>query len=441
MVFKLLMASGIVFAGLGSPSAEESKTYWVVENTAPVRTQPKPQAPIKFNLRIGARIYAEKESEGWLYHKNHNSPEFSGWVQAASVIESEVDSAYIIRQIAQAKTFADSLRWCERMVAFKPGNKAYLKALQKGYTAAGDTARAAHYGRELRGANPVYLAQYDGEALRVIGSIDSMGNFLTLLWRETPDRSGDSEPPKYTPVDDTSKAIRKKALGLRPALAAMDWRKMGDHSWPGFQVDPFIWSSDKFKGAYEDLEGTATFGLTLGFGRDQYGLVRKEQVFATKPMYEVPVSGIRRATVSDSLAWYGKKLAGAAFDTVGMNDIHFESLDEYGFVDIRVGGVVGNRHGRGEARGIFDKGRNLVWPPEYTTGDDLHKDELVLKPAPRWFRFGPDAGSPAFIILPFTTNYAPPDFHEGNGSFGYHLLRVSKSGFQSFIIRSDYAGD
>jgi hypothetical protein len=46
-------------------------------------------------------------------------------VPASMVSENEVNKDTILQGIKRAKTFPDSLKWCERMIAFDPEDKSY----------------------------------------------------------------------------------------------------------------------------------------------------------------------------------------------------------------------------------------------------------------------------------------------------------------------------
>lgn len=425
-----------MFCALGGPlRAEEPKPYWVLADTAVIRSQAKSQAPVLGCLPTGTAFASAKRSGDWVYVDSANEQAVRGWVHVSAVSESEVNEAFILAGISRSKTFADTLQWTERLVSLLPTHKAYLKALQKGYIASGDTARASGCGRRLRGTDPIYLARYDGLDLLVIGWIDSTGEFRNLLWKETVHEDGTPND-----VDDSSKAIRKKALALRTSLAAMEWfGEQGRYRRDFFHTPRPVPPDKRLEGYISDVEGTATFGISLGSSKAIFARTREDALFATRPYSAVPLAGITRPSEIDSLPWFRTQLVGTAFDTTGMARIDFAKVGEYGFLDISMGGISRYRRERREARGIFDARRNRVWPPEYAGGIDDREIGDFPRAVPRWFRFGPDASHPAFIVLPFSTT-TPPDFTSEMGNYGYHLLRIGKSGFKYFVVRSDYGG-
>ncbi len=437
MRIKTFLFSGL-FLALGSPfSAEVAKPFWISADAALIRSQPKPQAPVLGCLPTGTAFATGKKLGEWLYLDSLNRQAVGGWVHLSMVSDTEVNEGFLLRGLSQSKTFADTLRWCERLVSLLPKNKAYMKALQKGYMALGDTAKAAHYGRRIRGTDPVYLARYDGKDLLVIGAIDSTGEFQNLLWDETPE----GESRRYAPLDDSSKAIKKKALGLRTSLAAMEWygEENPENRGKLFHTPKTVPRENERDEYTSDVNGTITFGISLVSSADVYLRTEQEVLFATKPIFTVPMKGITLPSEFDSLAWFKKQLVGKAFDTTGVAQIHFARIGEYGYVDIGMSGIVPSRYYKREQRGIFDNKRKLVWPPEYTGGNEMERNLAYPKAVPRWIRFGTDASFPAFIVLPFSTN-APPNFEERMGNYGYHLLRISRTGFKFFVVRSNYAG-
>jgi hypothetical protein len=439
MNFKALLISGLCIA-LGSPiSAENARQFWVLADVASVLSQPKHQAPISGCLPTGTAFTAGKKSGDWLYVDSVGGQAVRGWVHVSMVSETEVNEGFLLRGLSQSKTFADTLQWCERLVSLLPKNKAYMKALQKGYIVSGDTARAALYGRRIRGTEPIYLARYDGKDLLVIGAIDSTGEFRNLLWDETPK----GENRRYAPLNDSSKAIKKKALGLRTSLATMEWygEVNPDNRGEYFHSPKTVPTENERDGSdyISDVEGTTTCGISLGASADVYSRTHEKALFATRQFSAVPLKGITLPTEIDSLAWYKTQLVGKAFDSTGMAQINFANIGEYGYVDIAMSGIARYRDDRREQRGIFDHKRKRVWPPEYTGGIEYDRRLPYPKAVPRWIRFGTDASFPAFIVLPFST-VLPPEFNEEMGNFGYHLLRINRSGSKIFVVRSNYGG-
>lgn len=418
--------------------AEGKKQFWIVADVAPVRSQPNIKAGLVGNLRTGSSILGVKRSEDWIYVDSLyslRSLPLRGWIQANMVSETHVDSAYILEQLSRSKTFADTLKWCERLVSLLPMNQEYMKALQKGYTAMGDIAKAAYFGRQIRGTNPVYLAYRDGKDLLVIGSLDSTGGFHRLLWKENP-----TDPT--TPTDKAEQAIKKKAGKIIAHLSAMDWFPAGilpEFPEPAVHLAtiPKIVQSPEYRGVYEDPMGMKTYGISLGAFYDDFKQYGESMLFATRPSYAVPQSGMTRRSELDSLPWYQKQLVGNAFDSGGATKIEYRKLHEYGYVEVVISGIFSENLRIAEQRGIFDPRRKRVWPPERTTGSDYWLKPLDLKAAPRWFRFGVDSSFPALIVLPFSTNISPPEFEEHEGEFGYQLLEISRTGMKTFYVRSD----
>jgi hypothetical protein len=440
--------------------AENDKIYCIVADIANIRSQPKPDAKIIARLRIGNCFYAKKISGEWAFLDSVHNLAVNGWVNLSACVDNRVDPAFIDNQIKQAKTFADTIKWCERRVALTPDSKDFLKALQKGYTALGDSARAREIGRRLRGTDPTYIAQRWGKQIRLRGVIDSSSEFRTLEWKEC--CSENAVAAKWNIPEGSDKTQKKEALQIRLSLAAMAWFQ-GEDS-PLYFPAPIVVPTDAQKAQgkigdyYHDFDGAITFGISLGSAPEYMG-----EIFATKPVYFVRPTGLLAKSQFDSLTWFEKQLVGPAFDSGGMTDVHYGNIKEYGFVDVTVCGDMGLA-GRAQQRGIFNRKRECVWPPEGYTFIEAIFGPAKFKGAiceedenqslgteffdarsrgltTRWFRFGPDASFPAFTITPFSTHYSIPSFEESNGNFGLHLVRISKTGAKTFVIRSEYAGD
>jgi hypothetical protein len=367
-----------------------------------------------------------------------------GWLPATMISESRVDRVFLLKQIRQAKSTADSIPWLARIVSLQPESTAYLVALQKAYATTGDSAKAAHYGRELRGTNPIYLARHDGGDVLVFGVIDSAGGFRDLLWTEV---QGGEDDTKFAVSDSSSRAIKKRALALRDTFTSMAWYGCGGTAAPGSRISaqiPKVRPDTKKRGSFpKDVEGQATFGISLGASIDFHSNSWPEEViFATRPAFRVPVSGIKGSMEWDSLARYRKDLVGSHFDSSGIAELQYTALPEYGYVDIRMRGPAKTSYSVIEQRGIFDGRKRRVWPPEgQTTYDAALDDTGRIRSPMEWFRFGPDASYPAFIILPFSNHYQSPDFEEGEyGNSGYQLLRLDKRGLKAFTFRSISGG-
>lgn len=321
----------------------------------------------------------------------------------------------------------------------------YIEDLQSAYVANGDMAKANALGRRLRGTEEAYLARFEEDELLVIGAIDSNGEFQNLLWEST---QTDTDAGKRTETTDSAAIARKrKALDLRIPLTAKEWFSLGDISGTGWRFRTVRIS----KGLDIDVEGTGTFGLSFGSAVEAFKKTYGKTFFATKPTFDVSATGLRRKAEWDSLDWYKRKLVGKAFDSTGACAVEFRRLDEYGFVDISVSGGATpfwQSAGVWSQRGVFDRARKQVWPPENVGGNEgfaKYEDELVPRTPSRWFRFGNSAAYPAFIILPFSTDPPAnfrPDVEDGSrfGDYGFHLLRVKKNEFKFFTVRSSYAG-
>jgi hypothetical protein len=120
--------------------------------------------------------------------------------------------------------------------------------------------------------------------------------------------------------------------------------------------------------------------------------------------------------------------------------IEYRNLREYGYVDVSVSDAIPGGYRNASQRGVFDRDRKLVWPQAGKAGGSIDLDREHPQYEPQWFRFGPDAGFPAFILLPFNGNNGPPDYTGENGDYGYHLLKIDKKATKVFVVRSDYGG-
>lgn len=444
-IFALLCFLELTFALVVPSGAEDPKRYWILEAATPLRSQPKAQSEVKTQLRTGTGFYSSKQSADWVnMGVDHEKSALSGWVPSSMVSESEVDRSSLLKGLRQAKSTAESIPWLERILSMQPESTAYLEALQKAYATTGDTAKAAHCGRELRGTNPIYLARHDGGDVLVFGVIDSAGGFRNLLWSEV---QGGEDDTKFTVADSSSRAIKKRALALRDKFASMAWYGCGGTAAPGSRVwarIPKVAPDVKKRGSFpKDVEGRATFGISLGSSTDFHSNSWPEEViFATRPAFRVPVSGIKGSMEWDSLAWYRKDLVGSLFDSTGIAELQYTALPEYGYVDIRIRGPAKTSYSVIEQRGIFDGRKRRVWPPEgQTTYDAALDDTGRIRSPTEWFRFGPNASYPAFIILPFSNHYQAPDFEEGEyGNSGYQLLRLDNKGLKAFTLRSISGG-
>jgi hypothetical protein len=441
-----ILAICFVYSG----NAQEKKLNYIIADVANVRQKPVSDAAIIGRLRIGNCFIMKKTEKDWVYidtfNLNTGPVVMNGWIHESAITDQRVDSIFIDKQIHEAKTFADTIRWLERRIALVPNNKLYLSALQKGYIAQGDTTRAQETGRKLRRTDPTYIAQRQGNRILVRGMIDSSGEFHSLEWKQTPvseDKSG------WTVMDDSARATKKEALLLRVAFAGMLW--YGGNctdcpiQFPAPEVIPpasYNPNSPDFSGTgsehfYSDIEGTTFFSICLGPTPNYYN----STIYATKAIYPVPVSGFIKKAEIDSLVWYTKILTGSTFDSSGVSDFHCSKLKDYNFIDVAVrgwshSGIICQQ------RGIFNSKRDKVWPPEGHSFRDVgyydYNPEVLFT---EWFRFGPDATYPAFTITPVSTHFSFADFEEHNGYHGLHFISIGKFGTKITVVRSEYGGD
>jgi hypothetical protein len=433
---------------IGAQAEDSPWSHWVLADMAQVRKEPQSGSSAIGSLSTGTQLKVKAAKDDWLLIDSaHQTPHgnwtaIKGWIHKSLVADTLVDEASLLRGIAQAKTLSDSLKWTERLVALLPRQNKYLKALQSAYVTAGNKAKAEALGRQLRGTDETYLARYEGDELLVIGMIDSTGEFTQLLWK----KYGFGDDIENASTDSNSIA-RKTALNLKLSLTTRVWHALGEYS----ETTRRFQTIGISKGLDSDVEGTETYGLSLGGAVDVFKRTYGRSLFATKPLYDVPSIGVDRKAVWDSLVGYRKKLVGSAFDSTGVNGVEYRNLHEYGFLDITVsGGVRYEWYGTGvwSQRGLFDASRKLVWPPEYKGGNlgfAEYDDELVPRTPPHWFRFGNTPASPAYIILPFSTD--PPANFRGNvddysrfGEYGFHLIRLKKGEFKFYTVRSSNAG-
>lgn len=441
--FRLFALAFCIF--VNSQAEDAPKPYWVLADLAQIRKEPKAGASVLGTLTTGTQLQVNQVLPDWVYVDSTRDASIGGWVHKSLVTDTLVDQKFILKRIAGASDEKETLKWAERLAALLPHETNRLQTLQSRYAALGDTAKANLLGRRLRGTEEVYLARIEGEELLVIGVLDSNGGFQSLLWQAT---RSESDHGKFTqPLDSASHVRRKKALDMRISLTARKWYGWDDHESFGTRFH----TAGISQGLNFDVEDTGIFGISFGKAVDAFKRSYGRALFATKPFRTVPTMGLRRKADWDSLAGYRKKLVGKAFDSSGVQGVDFQSLDDYGFVDLTLRGTVlpGWRHpNQWSQRGIFDRSRKLVWPPEHVGGNEGFGDALAglfQKVPPRWFRFGENADSPAFIILPFSTD--PPanfrnDVEDGSrfGEYGIHLLRVKKDGFKFFLVHSSYAG-
>jgi hypothetical protein len=423
-------------------SSEESDVYYIQADVANVREKPAVDASVVARLKIGVSFSAQRVSGEWLYittinPRNRTDLSVNGWVNLSSCTKQPVNLQFIDQNIKAAKSFSDTLKWCERRVALEPENELYLQALQKGYIASSDTAKAAAIGRKLRKTEPIYFACYENGRILVKGVIDSSNTFRTLEWKQT--WNDEKKRWDVDKSDSLSCNVKREAIQLRLALAGLWWYYNGDNmiQFPSPRIFPQESSTvedfqtgSRGSAFYCDIEGTAVFSINLENSQEW----QKGVVFATRPMFQIKEEGLNRRTGLDSVFSFVRDLYGSNNnDSISITGMYYRHLPEYGIFDFTAMVKRGNWE-LPTLCGLFNRKWEKVWPPDEYSGTDGDRSRI-------WFRFGPDAHYPAFSVIPFTTMYLPNDFEEHNGNFGTHLVRVSKDGFQSFVMRSEYAGD
>jgi hypothetical protein len=368
-----------------------------------------------------------------------------------------VDPTYIIHQIFQAKTFTDTIKWCDRLIALTPVDSAFVASLQGNYPLRGDTAKAHLIAYKLRNNKLVYIARRQGKHVKLCGVIDSLNEFRTLEWKERLGENGE-----WIACENADSLTKHEALKAVQYLANVKWYSDRSSTLVRPKVLPTykelsrigvsnLYHSEEY---HYNIAETLLFGISFEDSIPESHL--QGNLFATKQFFFVPTSGLANKKEFDSLDWYKRKLVDTAFNTHGVTEIHFGNLKDYNYIDVTFCGNLVQHVDDGSfyrqlQRGIFNKNRQCIWPPE---GYIFRKAEL-RSPMPdsdvddaetigistNWFRFGQNATYPAFTITPFSTNYTMPNFESRNGDFGFQLIRISNTGSKIFTITSEYAGD
>lgn len=429
----------------GVAVSDEVKYYYVHSDVANIRNTPSRDGSIIARLRISTGFYSSRDSGEWIFvdsaQKNYSQLPIQGWINASSCTDKRVDSKYIERGLKESKTFSDTLMWCERMVALQPDNQLYLKALQKGYMAKGDTLRVADIGRKIRGKDPVYLAQVKDSLILLRGVIDSSGEFRSLEWSQV--YNSEKKRWEFDSNIDSGKIIKKEAQQIRLALAGLPWYQQFENYPNWIFPAPFIFPTESMVQTdatnpdyYMDISGYSTFAICLG--KIKPGTFTTEEIFTTRPTYRVKNQGLSKKTDYDSILDLVSEILSSPIDSIQIESLYFNKLPEYGFLDIALQCISLHEYKR-VFRGIFDGERTMVWPKLNEEGGYIYNsfNELFT----RWFRFGPDASFPAFTVAPFTSGYSIVSRESSNGNFGDHLIRIKKTETKISVIRSEYAGD
>lgn len=426
----------------------QAEYYYIQSDVANVRKTASKDGSIIARFRIADSFTSSKDSGEWIFVDSIDSKygykvPILGWINAASCTNQHVDASYIESGIKTAKTINDTIMWCERRVALEPANLQYLKALQKGYTAIGDTLRAADIGRKIRGTDPIYLAQVKDSLILLRGVIDSSGEFRSLEWMQV--YNSEKKRWEFDSNLEKDKIIKKEAQQLRLAMAGLPWYQQFSN-YPGWSFpQPFIFPTETMAltseqgriNFYMDISGYSTFAVCLG--KQQMDKRSSGEIFTTRPVYRVKQIGLSKRADYDSIAWFASKILLCPVDSIQIERLYYNRLPEYNFIDIAIQSTSLYDYVR-VFRGIFDSKRSMVWPANSKDGQNYVYDSYYELGSP-WFRFGPDTSFPAYTITPFTSNYSLISRDDQNGNFGDHLIRISKSGVKIFIVRSEYAGD
>jgi hypothetical protein len=118
---KILFIIGLVVIFICPSSSEKFTPYWILEAATPLRSQPKAQSEVKAHLRTGDEFYSSKRSGDWVYMGvDQENGALRGWLPATMISESRVDRVFLLKQIRQAKSTADSIPWLARIVSLQP---------------------------------------------------------------------------------------------------------------------------------------------------------------------------------------------------------------------------------------------------------------------------------------------------------------------------------
>lgn len=442
-------------------SNNKSRRY-IEASLANIREKPKAGSKILAQFPVGLDFMVTDSIGEWyamdsiLCSESSNGGFYlqkKGWIHKSIVSDSPVNGFTIKQGFLNASTLKDSILWTERWNELQ--NKSIYKlgatkedrlfiqklenlslpSLQSLYER--DTVyqeKVVLLDNKKRLKDRVYIAHTHFGQVRVIGFIDTIGEFTSLEFTSYKKR----ESITWHLYEKHFKTIE----GIQHSLINTKWYSLEEEHHADFKCfAPYIFPGNdtllnmtyRFN---QDIESDAISGISLGKILQQNYHIKIENVFATSKIKEVINKGIFSQKELLNVEKYIDKMF--PDDLESFTDMVYRSLPNK-YVDITIRKAGNFNHKVKLQRAIFNKKGKLLWPPKgvyyhsyFNNEEDHHKG---LEPS-RWFQIeGLDDFY--YTIVPFSGLYT---IDSGGHDYGFFLLRLSEKGLKTFLIRSQYAG-
>lgn len=185
--------------------AEKGKIAFIHADIANIREKPVAAAQLVGRIQMNQKVIVQEESSGWSSIKYYG-PENSDYSTFNPIVEGWISSSLVGKQMLKEKEMVDSAvkasspehrkQWAERLVIAIPNEDAHWKLLLKAAKEAGDTAGVIRAENHLNGKEDIYLAMCRNGTTKLLGKIDSAGEFTSYIWYDKRAYSKESNRPE-----------------------------------------------------------------------------------------------------------------------------------------------------------------------------------------------------------------------------------------------------